>query len=358
MLTTIQSLISRVSDDPSVVAERAVVDVELISRARAGSLDGWTTAAVERLARAAGHDPASIWGAEAAPSAPALGFLRGSWPDFDNRDAERLRAALERGATLRAIAVDLLGLPLHFGPSDRVAVRSPAHKHGYRLAQRVRAALGNADEPIPHLGDVIALTLHIDVSVVAMDTARLRGAAVFSREGAAIIVNASDDSRPLMRRRTVAHELCHALFDRHDGSAGAVLDESFDERSENPPIERRAGAFAAELLVPTAGLRVLFPSLSTMTSVDRATSVVVKAAEHFGAPLELTANQLTNQGYIHKAIREAVIRELADSAQPRVDDILSDVRERRVLQALTQERISEGRARELLGVAIHEPLVA
>lgn len=56
---------------------------------------------------------------------------------------------------------------------------------------------------------------------------------------------------PWGERMVLAHELCHLLIDRHQARPLKILSGPWAP----PLLERRANAFAAELLLPTAALR-------------------------------------------------------------------------------------------------------
>lgn len=88
--------------------------------------------------------------------------------------------------------------------------------------------------------------------VVAMEleTPELEAFAVADEHGAAIVLNARLSQRPMLWRRSIAHELCHILFDPRDHQA--IVDVLIEGDSEGPVPEgqrknreQRARAFAA-----------------------------------------------------------------------------------------------------------------
>lgn len=146
----------------------------------------------------------------------------------------------------------LAQLALAAGPADP---RQRDYEQGYRLAENVRAALGNADGPI----DVERLLTDCGVGIteIELSDALVDGASVCDeKHGPVVIVNQRSDraSTEWGRRMTLAHELCHLLFDRDAARPLALVSGPWAP----PGLERQANAFAAELLLPRRGmLRIL-----------------------------------------------------------------------------------------------------
>ncbi len=131
-------------------------------------------------------------------------------------------------------------------PSD-----APPHAQGYALAEQFREALDNRDDffDIEEFLELVGVSIdEIDLHDPSVD-----GATVWSAEhGPVILVNSQEHGTvPLWARRmTLAHELCHLLVDRSEASELMVASTPWAP----PEIERRANAFAAELLLPKAGI--------------------------------------------------------------------------------------------------------
>jgi Zn-dependent peptidase ImmA (M78 family) len=129
---------------------------------------------------------------------------------------------------------------------------------GYRLASRTRELLGIPSEaPIDSLKELIEVRLRIPVIQVELHS-DFAGATIASGSHRGIVVNlVGDNSIPLVRRMTMAHELGHLLWDpdqRLDKLRVDRYDEiDIDAVAENYPldhVERRANAFAIEFLAP------------------------------------------------------------------------------------------------------------
>lgn len=139
--------------------------------------------------------------------------------------------------------------------------RSPAYRVGYELADNFRVALGYGDEPIESMRDLLERRLRIPVIQAELGD-RIAGATIASGARRAIVVNLSGRNRNVFARRsTVAHELCHILFDPREQLRDLRVDEydELDRREDQvpDPVEQRANAFAVQLLAPqAAALRV------------------------------------------------------------------------------------------------------
>jgi Zn-dependent peptidase ImmA (M78 family) len=124
-------------------------------------------------------------------------------------------------------------------------------EHGYQLAESFRAQIGNRTGYF----DVEAWLREAGIAVedLAIGDPGVDGGAVWDdAHGPVIIVNTSSlrASTSWGRRMVLAHELCHLLVD-HDA---AVPLKIMSGPWAPPVLERRANAFAAELLLPRDGI--------------------------------------------------------------------------------------------------------
>lgn len=329
------------------------VPEETLAGALTGDLSRWSTDMVGVLARALGVDGAALWSPEPLPRRPSLRFLRGeSWPDFHPEDLGPLLRAVGRAAHLRRFGAGAEARPRAlFSP---LPVTSPAYRQGYALAQRVRTQLGNETEPIASLHDLAQRDLDILVVHERLKTVRLSAVTVAADDGTAIVLNDACESQVVLHRRSVAHELCHALFDPPTDGMLAVLDAELD-REDHTPSEQRARAFAAALLIPEDGLLEVLGMPESQKDLDEAGRTVIRVAKQFGAPATMTANHLVNLGYVAKPLRERLIGQVASTRhtarEPRTDWLAE-----RVGAACREGSLSEGRAREILGLSPHEGL--
>ncbi len=132
------------------------------------------------------------------------------------------------------------------------------YDQGYDLAIRLRSLIGNERDFL----DVEALLEEIGVPVeeYAFSDPEIDGAAVCDdRHGPIIVVNPNSKkaSSPWGRRMVLAHELCHLLVDRQVAASLAVISGPWAPVR----LERRANAFAIELLLPKKGIQSRLPDL-------------------------------------------------------------------------------------------------
>jgi Zn-dependent peptidase ImmA (M78 family) len=159
-------------------------------------------------------------------------------------------------------------------------------------ARRARASLGlSPEEPVRDLLGAIDARRRLPVVVMPM-RATTAGAYVAAPGRAVVLVNS--DQWPTRARFTLAHELGHHHL-RHDSvrdDVGALTRVSKD------PQEVEANAYAAELLVPEAGVRAWWerhgghrPTLED----------VVRLAVHFGVSAEVARYRMWEARCLYSA---------------------------------------------------------
>lgn len=267
------------------------------------------------IARAVGLDFAALldgrWVAHPVPSI----FLRHQGhQDFDHRDADVLDEALDEGRALAQLhaAVETTALPLPTALFEPVGAASDhplaAAQQGYALAREVRHWLQDPSNALGDVADLVERRLGIAVLVRSLYTARITALSVRGGSAAAIVLNAADPQRAansLLARVHLAHEVCHVLFDPSEGGLHVVVDEIVDRKHSLE--ERRARAFAAELLLPLDGLRDLLGPALASSDDSRALEMVARTRSAFGTPHEITANHLCNRGFVHARMREWLV---------------------------------------------------
>lgn len=226
------------------------------------------------------------WDEAGALSRPELSPIavafRSVSPSIDAKELLALRAAI-LGLGSRGSALGMLELL-------SAAVGSPSrlladHDQGYQLAESVRSALGN---PTDYL-DVEGLLVKLGVPTVevSLSDGQLDGGAVCDEtHGPAVFLNPHSPRVSVSwgRRMVLAHELCHLLFDRHRAIPLAVVSGPWAP----PGLERRANAFAAELLLPKRGLARLATKWTGDDLVEQATST-------FGVGYQTASWQVENR---------------------------------------------------------------
>jgi Zn-dependent peptidase ImmA (M78 family) len=146
---------------------------------------------------------------------------------------------------------------LGFEPSTEYgSPLTKTYQEGYRLARQARQLLNiPADKPIASAKELIEIRLCIPVIQLEIHS-ELAGATVSSNSHRGIAINLKgDNSNPLARRMTMAHELGHLLWDPDQRLNRLVVDkyDSIIRDAVTSPldaVERRANAFAIEFLAP------------------------------------------------------------------------------------------------------------
>jgi Zn-dependent peptidase ImmA (M78 family) len=101
------------------------------------------------------------------------------------------------------------------------------------------------------------------------------------------------------RRFTLAHELCHLLYDRSYGQQLAIATGPWAPRD----LERRANAFAAMLLMPT---ELVLRVVSSLTVGLATFAGVRQVAATLRTSLTATTEHLGNLGLLDEADRERI----------------------------------------------------
>lgn len=290
---------------PEDAAEKAGVSLAELQRAEDNEPDKKTAG---RLASLFGIESDTLFRGEGVTSSLDEGasvfLFSGDLGSFASEDLPAFRAALDYGR----IWVERDG---HHGLRARlfhrpVNVASPAPRdaarQGYRLARQVRAALGMAGAPIEDIAELAERRLGVVIVVEPLSTKELGAGAILdaARSAAAIVLN--DALGPRRHRVALAHELCHLLFDPCGAEmVSLTLDRAELSSSASHDLkEARARGFAAELLLPLAGLvDLLGAPRQVSTSID-ARDMIECARVHFGTTWEIAANHLYNTNFISR----------------------------------------------------------
>lgn len=165
----------------------------------------------------------------------------------------------------------------------------PAWKVGYSLAESARASLGIGNRPIASMRELVESTFRIPVLQSDLPN-WVAGATVDTLGDRGILLNASGQNENVwVRRATLAHELCHFLFDPEDILRSVCVDsyensEADPERSLDTDFaEQRANAFAVAFLAPPSEVRRIVPGTITAEGVERVMSAfgIGRVAAHY-----------------------------------------------------------------------------
>lgn len=290
------------------------VDPRVVEAIEAGR-SGITTTQLEKIAIALQLDPTRLRAGEIQARPQPSVFLRhrGTQQDFTTVDAPILDLALE-GARARNALARSVGDDVGLFPASRFETRgvagdasNAAARQGYQLARELRRTIGNEADALADLRELAEVTCGITVLVRRFATIGSSAFAVKAADAAAILLAPITYRREPAARVWIAHELCHLLFDPDGGGVHIVVD--FDDDRHVHQAERRARAFAAELLLPEAGLRKLIGPPAGVTGDVSSRNLVAMARDAFGSTWQVAANHLCNLGFISLSLREWLERQ-------------------------------------------------
>lgn len=304
-------------------ARRIGVTVEQLTAAERGAIQ---SGLLEKIAGLYELDADELLDGRIKPVEGVAGatifLLQGANQDFDHKALKVFERAMHaaRAMTAQAVSSDegraRLRRRLQLVPTAPAGPkRLDAARQGYKLARMVRARMNLGAEPIEDIRELLEDRLGITLVVKRLIGRDLRAASIVDvHRAAAAVVLASE--HPDFRRNRVlarvylAHELCHILFDpgapgsvrialdalHGHGSAGAT--SNIDEL-----LESRAKGFAAELLIPLAGVNELLGApAAPVSSLARAREMVASVRTRFFTPWEITVYHLRNLGFFQQEL--------------------------------------------------------
>lgn len=290
------------------------VDPHVVEAIEAGN-PGLTTTQLEKIASALQIDPIALRAGKVQARPQPSVFLRhgGAQQDFTTADAPALDSALEHARARNALA-HLVGDDLGIFPSHVLETRSvaadatnAAARQAYQLARELRRTLGNEADALADMRELAESACGITLLVRRLSTIGSSAFAVKAGDAAAVVLAPIVYFREPIARVWIAHELCHLLFDADAGGVHVVVD--FDGDRHVHEAERRARAFAAELLLPEAGLRKLVGPPAGLSGETVARNLVAMARDAFGSTWQVAANHLCNLGFISLSLRDWLERQ-------------------------------------------------
>jgi len=174
---------------------------------------------------------------------------------------------------------------------------------GYDRAIELRDSLQIPDD-VPLTGDRdlasdVLVRLGVSVTFINLDDQTIEGAAVWQTGRVPTIFvnqNGRFSASPTGLRMTLAHELCHLLFDLDDHGQVGTVSNPWAEYA----LERRANAFAAMLLMPEAAVSAFLPAdPDTWT-----TTLIREAMASLGVGTVAFMRHLENIGFIDSPTRD------------------------------------------------------
>ena len=179
----------------------------------------------------------------------------------------------------------------------------PPWSQGYRLAEDLHKDLDNAFIAEDSVGiDRMLERLGVRVMDLNLTDEAIRGVSIAGpryRPGIACNERNRFNAHSFGRRFTLAHELCHLLFDRGAGQRLAIASGPWAPIA----IERRANAFAAMLLMPTV---LVYRAVSTLNSPLESQAEVAAVASRLNTGFISTLNHLKNLGFIDETAEQRI----------------------------------------------------
>ncbi len=203
-------------------------------------------------------------------------------------------------SSVRSIVEQLRGIPkMDTTAVDDVArrVRDAAavtpddlpHEQALEIARAFRQVAG-ADSRRPFHPDQWLSDVGVHVGSVDLGTALVRALAAWgTHHGPGVILNSGHrrSKVPAHVRADLAHEVCHLLMDRDAAVPAADVLAGRSDRA----VEKRANAFAAEILMPRIEAVAAF---ETVTSEDDARRTVNSLTSRFLVSRSIVAWQVLN----------------------------------------------------------------
>jgi Zn-dependent peptidase ImmA (M78 family) len=178
----------------------------------------------------------------------------------------------------------------------------PAWQQGYELAEQLHDSLGDTEAWVDMEG--LLDRLNVQVHRRSLSDQRIRGVSLVSPHHVPTIVlnprfEFGDSTRTI--RFTLAHELCHLLFDREIGQRLAIASGPWAPRD----IERRANAFAAMFLMPPhLVLRVVADTSDAINTL----AGVREVADRLQVGIDAVIHHLYNLGIMGESDRDALLK--------------------------------------------------
>lgn len=306
-LDAVLTAVSRRADDDDEVADyrRRLADLENPSTTRMKERAAWLAGLANTVDETLG-----LWkGQEARGFSMPLGRSCGAYTEPE--PAHMLFSSLPRRQSeagigaCRAVLNHVQQLPSRTLKLCRSSAsqrdRTP-YQAGYDLALDTREAL-DLEDTIQVDMERLLESLGIPVVDLDLEGTSVKGISVCIGGSAAIGVARS--RRPRHRRITLAHELCHVLYDRNHPDGTAHVSGRWADRA----VEQRANAFAAMFLMPEDLLEVFVEE-----SHEPPEARVWAVASQFGVSMTAAAHHLFN------------LELLSDADYHRVRDLLRSSR--------------------------------
>jgi Zn-dependent peptidase ImmA (M78 family) len=293
----------------ATAAQEAGLSVERLRAIEHGSAA--SVLEIERLGAVYGVDPDALWD-DTVTIADDDGVVVLTRLDEFAEVSEHTRVRILRAANA---ARDLLSvrslLDDNMTPARLSAPADVPYAEGAEIAKQLRRQLGLGVGPIHSVRDLVATSFPwIGLMYARLGSVNTPAGLSFvdSTRGPAIVLNLDGkNANPLVRRVSLAHELCHMLVDAHQGSSLAMISGFLSDTGL--AREQRANGFAVRLLCP----ETVVQRLSQVREEDAARVLI----EEYGMPYAAARLYLHNEAktYLPANPPEA----LGPSLEPRAE---------------------------------------
>jgi Zn-dependent peptidase ImmA (M78 family) len=223
-------------------------------------------------------------------------------PNVNEEDVDALMALLEDAVETNVGESQLPKIAIE-------TVSANPWDQGYTLANLYRKATDVPEKPFKVDLDELLSKAGIEKKQVTLSDPKVRAISICGKGLRPLIaINQSskhNGSEPGLRF-TLAHELCHLLFDEEEGVPLAVASGPWAPA----PIEKRANAFAAMFLMPIDACRRLLNEYVQGGKLDP--SVISEISSAFGTGKLATLRHLSNIGLIDYDEASVVEEELVN----------------------------------------------
>lgn len=215
-------------------------------------------------------------------------------PSVSPADVLTLAKAMARASsTSAAITLEI----------DRLASPQPIREgsmpwdDGYRIADEFRSHMGLEEDQIPDVPQLLQ-RLGVDLHTIKLSDSST-AAVSFAGDGLrpTVLRNPSGIERVFRANFTLAHELCHLLVDRDKAARLAIASGPWAPRD----VEKRAGAFAAALLMPEAAVA---KAVARAPGPPAELDSIVSIAKRLGASKLATIERLHDLRYVDDVEQE------------------------------------------------------
>jgi len=229
-------------------------------------------------------------------------------PTLRERDVFNLASRLVKHSTGPTAEDKLAPYVSHRPPNPQTSM---PWQEGYQLANEW-AKLSRLDNSAQRLVDIEShlSSFGVNVDELTLEDEQVGGVAIARQKRNPLILLNGRNPRnqfPSGRRFSLAHELCHLLYDRRAGAELALISGPWAPIE----LEKRANAFAAMLLMPDASVERAFAGTVGGPSKPSFEDLL-RAARNLQVSANALAHHLSNRGWISPEKRDLLLEQVTN----------------------------------------------